>query len=513
LRNGNLALVISVAAGVALGVVASRSRTKADDSAARKPNVLLIVSEDSSPDLSCYGNPFVQTPNLDKLASEGVRFERAFVATASCSESRSAILTGLYPHQNGQIGLATHNYSMHCNWPNIPSLLKQQGYRTGIIGKLHVNPESAFPFDFRWNQAAFCSFSHRDVRKIADVAEAFISESDQPFFLMVNYPDAHLPWLPRQKGLPETLLTADDVETLPFVGIDVSRLRACTAGYYNCVRRLDSGIGILLEKLGRAGHGQNTLVIYLGDHGAQFPRGKLSCYEGGLRVPLIVRWPGHAKEGLVRDELVATVDLLPTILEAVGAEVPAGLAGRSMVPLLCRDGVTWRRYLFAEYHSHYPPIYFPQRTVRDARFKLIVNLLPDRVNPVAQPKEPFVPRLPSYVTPSDLAASTDEVRQTYATWKDAPPVELYDLENDPCEFNNLGGQPEFADVQKRLLAQLELWRQQTNDPLIDPAKLARLTQEQDKQAEKYKKGSRSGTWQYHQYLYGDSSGHMLRQAE
>jgi N-sulfoglucosamine sulfohydrolase len=245
------------------------------------------------------------------------------------------------------------------------------------------------------------------------------------------------------------------------------------------MRRLDSGIGMLLEKLALAGHEQDTLVIYLGDHGAQFQRGKLSCYEGGLRVPLIVRWPGRAREGLVSDHLVSTVDLLPTILEAVGTEAPAGLAGRSMVPLLCNEAVTWREYLFAECHSHYPPLYFPQRTVRDARFKLIVNLLPNRVNPVAQPKEPVVTKLPSYVTPSDLAASNDEVRRAYTTWKDAPPVELYDLEKDPYEFQNLAGQPEFADVQERLLSQLESWRRQTHDPLIDPTKLSRLTREQD----------------------------------
>ena len=507
------ALVLTVAVGLAFGVFATLSRINADDSAARRLNVLLIVSEDNSPDLSCYGNPFIQTPNLDKLASQGVRFERAFVATASCSESRSTILTGLYPHQNGQIGLATHKYSMSRNWPNIPSLLKQHGYRTGIIGKLHVNPESAFPFDFRWNQAAYCSFSHRDVRKIAEVAEAFITASDEPFFLMVNYPDAHLPWLPQHNGLPETLLTADDVETLPFVGIDAPRLRACTADYHNCMRRLDSGIGMLLEKLARAGLEQDTLVIYLGDHGAQFQRGKLSCYEGGLRVPLLVRWPGRAKEGLVSDRLVGTVDLLPTILDAVGAEVPAGLAGRSLVPLLCNEAATWREYLFAEYHSHYPPIYFPQRTVRDSRFKVIVNLLQDRANPVAQPKEPVATTPPSYVTASDLAGSADEVRLAYATWKDAPPVELYDLDDDPYEFRNLAGQPEFADVEKRLLTQLESWRQQTDDPLLDPAKLARLTKEQDEQAEKYKQGSRSRAWAYHRYLYEESSRDTLDSSE
>ncbi len=495
--------LLTVACVIA-GAAAPCSRADADDSAARKPNVLMIVSEDNSPHLSCYGDPYVETPNLDKLAAEGVRFERAFVATASCSESRSAILTGLYPHQNGQIGLATHKFSMYRSWPSIPSLLKREGYRTGIIGKLHVNPESAFPFDFRWNVAAFCSFSHRNVRKIAEVAEGFITKSDQPFFLMVNYPDAHLPWLSQQNGLPETPLTASDVHALPFAGIDVPRLRECAANYYNCISRLDFGVGMLLEKLAHAGRERNTLVIYLADHGAQFPRGKLSCYEGGLRVPLIVRWPGGTKEGLVREELVATVDILPTILEAVGAEVPAGLAGRSMLPLLGTDPVAWREYLFAEYHSHYPPIYFPQRTVRDARFKLIVNLLRDRMNPVALAGTAGIPGR-AYVTSSDIAAASDEVRQAYATWRDAPAVELYDLEKDPYEFNNLADQPQYADIQKRLLTQLDSWQQRTNDPLTDPEKLVRLTEEQDAQAEKYKevRGFRADPWEYHQYLNGN----------
>ena len=203
------------------------------------------------------------------------------------------------------------------------------------------------------------------------------------------------------------------------------------------------------------------------------------------------------------DKLVATVDLLPTILEAVGAERPAGLAGRSMVPLLGGQKPRWREYVFAEFHSPSPQLYFPQRTIRDARFKLIVNLLQDRANP--QPSHPLLRRLPAHVTRSEVAASNDEVRQAYATWEDAPPVELYDLEDDPYEFKNLAGQPAYAEIEKRLVAQLESWRKRTGDPLSVPAKLARLTQEQDEQAEKHKKGksrSQSDPWRYHEYLYG-----------
>lgn len=148
---------------------------------------------------------------------------------------RASILTGLYPHQNGQLGLATHKYAMYEKFPNIPALLKPEGYRTGIIGKLHINPESTFPFDFWWNDRNYISFAHRDMQKATTMADGFINASDTPFFLMVNYPDAHLPFLHQECGLPETPYTADAVETLPFIGIDTPRLRQHTADYYNCM--------------------------------------------------------------------------------------------------------------------------------------------------------------------------------------------------------------------------------------------------------------------------------------
>jgi N-sulfoglucosamine sulfohydrolase len=470
--------------------------------ASKRFSVLLIVSEDNGPHLGCYGDTNVETPHLDRLATDGVRFERAFVATASCSESRSSILTGLYPHQNGQIGLATHRYSMYPGVANIPSLLKREGYRTGILGKLHVNPESAFPFDFRWNEQAFCSFAHRDVGKIAEVAGRFIAASEEPFFLMVNYPDAHLPWLAQENGLPETPLTADDVRPPPFLGIDTPRLRQDAADYYNCISRLDTGVGMLLDRLSDAGADADTLVIYVADHGAQFVRGKLTCYEPGLRVPLIVRWPGVAKEGSVRRELIATVDLLPTILEAAGAEVPAGLAGRSLLPLVRGERTTWRQYLCAEYHSHYPPLYFPQRTVRDDRYKLIVNLLEDRPCPAARSyRSPDV--WWTNLTDADVASADAGVRRAYATWDDAPPEELYDLEADPHEFHNLANSAEHAAVRKRLRRELEAWQAETGDPLADPAKLEQLTREQDAVATDYNK-KKPFTWKYHDYLRGDS---------
>ncbi len=352
----------------------------AADALATKPNILFIVSEDNGPELSCYGDPYARTPNLDRLASEGVRFNRAFVAQAGCSQSRASFLTGLYTHQHGQIGLATWGFRMYReDTPNIPRSLKAAGYRTGIIGKLHVNPESAFPFDFAEIHNA--NFGRKKLADYAKYAESFITAGDKPFFLSVNFPDAHGPWLRQVDGLPKTPQTGQDVKLMPYMGIDPPQMREMVADYYNCMSRLDTLVGDVLAALQRSGKADNTIVIYLGDHGADFLRGKRTCYEGGLRVPLILRWPGHIKPQ-VRVELVSTVDLMPTVLAATGAAPVPGLAGRALQPLFSGAPAEWRTHLFSDYHTHGgAENYHPQRAVRTDRFKLIENLLPDTVNP------------------------------------------------------------------------------------------------------------------------------------
>ena len=348
--------------------------------AADQPNILLIVSEDNGPELGCYGEPSVKTPVLDRLADEGVRFENAFVPQAGCSQSRSALLTGLYPHQNGQIGLATWKFRMYRDdTPNIVRSLNRVGYRTGLIGKLHVNPKSAFPFGM--HEISTSNFSRKKLNDYAKHAETFFSAGDEPFFLSVNYPDAHRPFVEQVKGLPKQPLTADDVKPLAYFGLDTPDLRKQTANYYNCMSRLDSLVGDLLHSLKRSGKADNTLVVYLGDHGADLLRGKRTSYEGGVRIPLIVRWPGKVKSKHVRHELVSTLDLMPTLLTMTNAEPVPGLPGRSLVPLLTGESTEWRKYLFTEYHLHSAHNFYPQRTVRNARYKLIQSLQPDQINP------------------------------------------------------------------------------------------------------------------------------------
>jgi len=483
---------------VVTALPAGRARAAGDK---RRVNVLLITSEDNGPHLGCYGDPYARTPHLDRLAGRGTRFANAAITNPVCSPSRGSILTGLYPHQNGQIGLATHKYAMYRKWPNIVSLTKGAGYRTAMVGKLHVNPESAFPLDY--HALSGSNFNKRDMRQFTAAAEKFITAGDGPFFLMVNFPDAHFPLIRKDSGLPAEPLTAKDVKALPQVGLDNERLRGFTANYYNCLSRLDSGVGMLLDVIARAKHADNTLVIYLGDHGAQFSRGKTTLYEGGVSVPFIVHRPGRSKAGGVRDELVSSVDILPTILDATGIDGPKNLPGRSVLPLCEGKSAGWREYQFTEKAGAAPFWTCPKRTVRDKRYKLHLALAPGREDPTAQA---YATRKIAFfvagVTPDELAKAPAKVRAAYATWQANPAVELYDLAADPHEWVNLADDPKHAPVRDRLLKALARWQEDTGDPFRDPAKLKKYITEMDTvMADKInyrrKKGFR---WNYLDYL-------------
>lgn len=439
-----------------------------------RPNILLIVSEDNGPELGCYGDPYVRTPVIDRLAAEGVRFQNAYVPQAGCSQSRAALLTGLYPHQNGQIGLATWKFRMYRqDTPNIVRSLKQAGYRTGIIGKLHVNPAEAFPFDMHKIPSA--NFQRKQLGQYAQHAEQFFKAGDSPFFLSVNYPDAHRPFIAQTHGLPKQPLTANDVKPLPYFGIDTAELRAQTADYYNCLNRADALLGDLLDALNASGKSDNTLVVYLGDHGADMLRGKRTSYEGGIRVPLVVRWPGRARPHQVREELVSTLDLMPTLLGVTGAEPVAGLPGRSLLPLLKGQKPSWRGVLFSEYHLHSAHNFYPQRTVRNRRFKLIRNLLPGQTNPGYD----FTIRRFFDGLPQVIAKAPETVRTAYHRMQTPPAYELYDLQSDPYEFKNLAADAEHAGTLAELKTQLAAWRQRTRDPMLIADNVTRLKGEID----------------------------------
>ncbi len=462
-----------------------------------RPNVLLITSEDNGPELGCYGEPYVKTPRLDALAESGVRFHRAFVTQAGCSQSRSSILTGLYPHQNGQIGLATWDFRMYReNTPNVVRSLKEAGYRTGIVGKLHINPASAFSFDFREIKTA--NFARKDLAAYAKHAGVFMQASDRPFFLMVNYPDAHRPFLPQVDGMPANPLTGEDVKPLAYIGLDHPELRQQTADHYNSMNRLDTLVGDLLDTLEASGKRENTLVIYLGDHGADLLRGKRNSYEGGLRIPMIASWPGVMKAGQVRQELVSTIDLFPTILEATGVVAPSGLPGRSMLALLKGEALAWREHLFAEWHLHGLFNFYPQRSVRDDRFKLIHNLVPSMENPEVD----FATNRYFKEVSKSIGQSNDSVSAAYRLMKHPPEFELYDLQRDPYEFINLSEEGDYQQILAELKRELVAWREDTNDPLRHPEILKRWVEEIETAiGDGNPRKNAEWKWQYPEYFH------------
>ncbi|TKG94632.1 DUF4976 domain-containing protein [Puteibacter caeruleilacunae] len=469
-----------------------------------QPNILLIVSEDNGPDLGCYGNKDVTTPNLDQLANHGVMFNKASVTYSVCSPSRSTIFTGLYPHQNGQIGLATHKYRMYKNFETLPRILKQHGYRTGCLGKIHVNPEAAIPFDFHPIKGS--NFAKKDLPQYAIEAEKFTTQSDQPFFLMVNFPDAHFPVQKQVQGMPAKPISSEDLEhTIDFTGADSKRLREFTANYYNCMNRLDESIGMLLTKLEKANKLDNTLIIYLGDHGAQFSRGKCSNYEAALRIPFIMQWEGQIKAGTINNNLISTIDIVPTILDAANIQGSNSLPGKSLLEVANTSyKKNWRDAVYAGGAGASSLMYYPRRSVRTERFKLIHNILQDRDNPHYHFYLSKQGHFAAGTQPSEITNASDQIKNAYKTWKNPPEYELYDLDNDPLEWKNLANDPQYASTLEQLKSKLTTWQLTTNDPFADPKKLDMFTKEVDRINEVYPnhsyKRDKNFKWEYPNYF-------------
>ena len=227
------------------------------------------------------------------------------------------------------------------------------------------------------------------------------------------------------------------------------------AEFTTCVNRVDEGVGVLMDVLRERGLHTNTLIVVLGDNGPPMPRAKVTSFEAGVNVPFIAWWPGQVKPQ-VSDALVCSIDLMPTFLELAGAAPPEGLPGQSLLPLLRGQPVKWREWLATEYTTHEPRSLNPQRSIRDARYKLTVTLLKD----------------PAFQWPAEIPL--EEYRKIQKRAATGEYIELYDLKADPYEFKNLAGQPELKAVQDRLFQQLQNWREQTQDPLLDLAALREL---------------------------------------
>ena len=489
----------------ALATLLLRADAVAPREDARQPaprNVVVIIADDHGQDMGAYGNAAIRTPNLDRLASEGTLFRHAFATTASCSPSRSVILSGLHNHRNGMYGLehAVHHFRAQDDVRGLPVLLEGAGYRTARIGKYHVAPEAAFRF-----QTVIPAPSERSPVEMAEAVRAFVSaERGRPFFLYFATSDPHRsgdpavgqaaaaapasggltpdPFGNRPRGYPgvePVRYRPADVVVPPWLP-DNAATRAELAEYYQSVSRVDQGVGQLVQVLKEAGAYDNTLVVYLSDHGAAFPGAKTSVYEPGLRAPLVVRRPDAARRGLRSEAMVSWVDLTPTILDWAGVapptyrrviEVPElagqtperhGLHGRSFLPVLGEERPAGWDEVYASHTLHEATMYYPMRVVRGRRWKLIWNLAHGLEFPMASD----LWRSAAWQSAARAGPQARYGVRTVRAFLRRPEWELYDLAADPWESRNLAGDPRHARVLAEHKEKLRAFQRRTSDPWL-----------------------------------------------
>jgi N-sulfoglucosamine sulfohydrolase len=396
-----------------------------------KPNVLYLHSHDTGRFVEPYGHQ-VPTPNIQRLADQGLLFRKAFCAAPTCSGSRSALLTGQFPHTNGMMGLAHRGFELHDYSHHLVHTLREAGYWSGLIGEQHLSRDPAV---LGYDHVAEIDTTHVE-RVVPATVDLMSGDLPQPFFLSVGFFETHREYF-------EPTSVRDALYSLPPDNLpDTPETRRDIASYKASARSLDQGVGSVLDALDEHDLADDTLVILTTDHGLAFPGAKGTLYDRGIGVLLIARGPGGFHGGRVVNSLVSQVDLFPTLCELAGIEPPARLQGRS---LLGRDG---NDAIFAEltYHAAYEPL----RAVRTERWKYI-RRFGDRVRPV----------LPN----TDDSPTKDLLLKEGWGDRELPREELYDLRFDPVEAANLVDRR--SDVRDELAHRLEEWMRETADPLLD----------------------------------------------
>ncbi len=449
--------------------------------ASAQRGVLLVIADDWSPIAGCYGDDFVQTPHIDRLARQATVFDQAHCVSPSCAASRASLLTGRYPHTHGQYGHchSIHGFRTHEHIDSLPKLTRAHGVRSALFGKTHIAPESVYPFD---EQAmhnlspsamgrALVGFMPRDAQRfVAMLAPSYPHRAPR-----AGVPNSQDGWL-----LEHCVDEFDDpaydpaAVTIPFLlrssAGDQPATRGDLVGYYQGVSRFDRCVGAALEALEASGRAQDTLVLVLSDHGMPFPGAKASWYEDGHRCPLLIRVPGRPAQRCA--ELVTWVDLLPTICDWLGMAPPTDLPGRSLMPLLLGDADGWDRdEIFTAHCFHEICNYAPYRVLRGPRYKLVQHL--NAGTPLPMPADLF--RSPTYA--EGLAAS-DEAQPPWVQRCGVQPTEsLYDLVHDPQECVNLLGAKRLPPGHHRpddalidgMRSRLMLVRERTSDPWLEIA--------------------------------------------
>ncbi len=431
------------------------ARTEQDARVATRPNILLFTADDHGKlDTGCYGNDAVRTPTLDSLAASGLVFDNMHTTTAICCPSRTALMTGLYPHTSGVFGLKPADDAV----TPLTSHLVDAGYVCALVGKRHLAPWEAYRFEYAPTDPKQEEGGRSIAAYEADVRGFFqrrrVEADTRPFFLMVNFHDPHRPF--REQFV--------DADAKPFAAVripptlpDIPETRTEFTLYYHYIERLDRGVALCLAALRDAGLADNTLVIYTSDHGAAFPFAKTTLYEAGLCVPFIASWPGHTAAHSRTIALASFIDFAPTILEVAGAPVPEELRGESFASWLRAGAQPAPRDDACVYGSQTDDIFrpsFPMRSVRCGTWKYIYNFSdkPDAASANVTTGLTWQGMLAAAATDTALAARV-------ASYERRPHEELFDLAQDPFELTNLAAdslhRAQLEDLRRKLVSQMD----------------------------------------------------------
>lgn len=415
-----------------------------------QPNILLVTGHDFGRQLGCYGRSSAVSPRLDRLAAEGVRFDNAFATAPTCSPSRAALHTGRYPHSTGMMGFPydAQGWQLTSNHLHLARQLREVGYRTALVGFQHLvvpGRESELGFDDVWPDEV------KDGAAVAGAAVEFLRRQDgaRPFYLELGFFQAHTDW----STYPDTGWAGEERSrgvAIPGYLPKTPAVESHLAAFQFGVRQLDEYVGTVLDALDRHGLAETTWVIVAADHGMPVTRAKGMLYDAGIEVAMLMRYPDLGLVGGRHvDALVSNVDVVPTVLDAVGAAVPDGTHGRSLLPLLAGDTTQARTEVYAE--QTFCDDYAPMRCIRTDTHKLIYN---------AEAGYSI-----SYDQDARLNRGHHDIQMRYRYLR--PSFELYDLATDPDEQHDVYGRDDARPIGADLRRRLRAWMEDTGDPILD----------------------------------------------
>jgi uncharacterized sulfatase len=441
-----------------------------NDRAEEPPNIVVFVADDlGANDIGPYGNRVVRTPNLDRLADDGILFSEAFASSPTCSPSRASLHTGMMPFRNG--AHANHT-GIKQGVKTLPSYMKELGYRVALAGKYHIGPKESYPYELihktnvpePGHMGDGVLWTNLNMSPVDGWLSKAASQED-PFMLVVNDHSPHVIWPEEAEYRPSEI-------DIPSRHIDTEETRKARARYYTDITKMDSNVGKLLASLDKHGLQENTVVIFTSDQGPQWAFGKWNVYDYGLKVPLIVRWPSVVKGGTDSDALVSLVDLLPTMVDMAGGTPPSKpeqIDGTSFLPVLLNQSDEHRQMVYGSHTGDGTMNRSPMRMLRTKRYKYILNLAPDirYKTHMDQAKDHDGGRTywPSWVERSYTSEHAASILWRY---HNRPDEELYDIMNDPKETNNLAEDPHYKELLEKFRDHMDQWRNQQGDQESGP---------------------------------------------